>query len=125
MRPRASLVAMLALAASGCALLGFGPKTSLIQGLAVAAEDQQPLPQAEVCSFGRDTVCVRADSKGRYRLRLTAQTTWLRFRWGTLPIAVSDTLEVAPPENYTVSCALSNVFVLSARLQPCQPVAGR
>jgi len=114
-----------AIAAAGCALLGFGPKLSRIEGWAVAADDQAPLPQAEVCSFGQDTICVRADSKGRYSLYLTAQTVWLRFRWGTLPLAVTDTIQVVPPQKYTVSCALSGRLVLAEHPQPCQPVTGR
>lgn len=113
------------LVAGGCALLGFGPKMSLIEGWAVTADGQQPLPQAEVCSFGRDTVCVRADRKGRYALRLRAQSSWLRFRWGSLPMAMTDTIEIVPPQKYTVSCALRNVMVLSERPQPCQPVTAR
>jgi hypothetical protein len=125
MRARPAVIVASALLASGCALLGFGPKTSLIQGMAVAADDQQPLPQAEVCSFGQDTVCVRADRHGRYRLRLKAQTVWLRFRWGSWPMAMSDTLALEPPQSYTVSCALSNLLVLSERPQPCQPVVDR
>jgi hypothetical protein len=98
---------------------------SLIEGWAVTADGQDPLPQAEVCSFGKDTVCVRADRNGRYTLRLTAQTVWLRFRWGRLPMAMTDTLQLVPPQKYTVSCALSNLLVLSDRPQPCQPVTGR
>jgi hypothetical protein len=124
MRARALVVPAILLAAIGCALLGFGPVTSVIQGWAVSASDQRPLPQAEVCAFGLDTICVRADRHGKYSLRLTEQTVWLRFRWGSLPMAMSDTLRVTPPQKYTVSCGLTDRLVLSERPLPCQPVTG-
>ena len=116
---------LLALAAtamvSGCALLGFGPKTSLIEGHVYLADDGSLVPHAEVCAFGLDTACVRADAQGRYSMRRTEQTIVLRFRAGQLTPAVSDTLRVAPPGRITVDCAISGRLVISDRPLPCQP----
>jgi hypothetical protein len=90
--------------------------------LVYSIEDQAPLPQAEVCALGLDTTCVRADSKGRYSLSLPEQTLVLRFRFGALTAAGSDTIRLTPPQAYTVNCALSNRLVLSDNPVPCQPV---
>lgn len=118
-------LAALALGATGCAILGFGPLTAIVDGWVYAAEEQVPLPNAEVCAFGADTTCVRADGDGYYRIRLVAQTLVLRFRFGQLPPAVSDTVRVEPPLGLTVSCALSNRLVLSDEPLPCLRVIGR
>jgi len=120
---------VLAVAASatltGCALLGFGPPTSVIEGHVYLADDGSTVPHAEVCAFGLDTSCVRADARGHYRLRRTQQTLVLRFRAGQLPPAISDTLRLTPPEQYTVDCAISGRLVISDRPLPCQPAPTR
>jgi len=120
---------LLALAAtaglSGCAVLGFGPPTAVVEGTVYLAEDGSIVPHAEVCAFGLDTTCVRADDKGHYRLRRSEQTVVLRFRAGQLQPALSDTLHVVPPEQYTVDCAISNRFVISDRPLTCQPAPAR
>ena len=120
---------LLALAAttvlSACAFLGFGPPTSVIQGVVFLAEDGGVVPHAEVCAFGLDTTCVRADATGHYQLRRTEQTLVLRFRAGQLIPAVSDTIRLAPPESYTVDCAISTRLVISDRPIPCQPAPAR
>lgn len=119
------LVLALTFLGSGCALLGFGPPTSRIVGWVYSLEGEVPLPRADVCALGRDTTCVRADGKGRYALKLTAQTVVLRFRYGSLPPAESDSIHLRPPQGYTVNCALTNRLVLSDRAVACQPVAAR
>ncbi|MDH3497283.1 MAG: hypothetical protein OER21_10990 [Gemmatimonadota bacterium] len=118
-------LAALTLGLTGCAILGFGPPTAIVDGWVYAAEDQVPLPNAEVCAFGSDTTCVRADAAGYYRIRLVAQTIVLRFRFGQLPPAVSDTVRVEPPLGQSVSCAISNRLVLADDPLPCLRVIGR
>jgi hypothetical protein len=112
-------------AVTGCALLGFGPKTALVEGTVYLADDGTPVPHAEVCAFGLDTTCVRADEAGHYRMRRTEQTVTLRFRVGQLPPAASDSLRVVPPGRYQVDCAVSSRLVISDRPQPCHPAPKR
>lgn len=120
---------LLALAATtaltGCALLGFGPKTATVEGMVYLADDGSLIPHAEVCAFGLDTLCVRADENGRYRMRRTEQTVSLRFRAGQLPPAVSDTVRLVPPGRYQMDCAISGRLVISDRPQRCQPAPAR
>lgn len=119
------LLALAATAAlTGCALLGFGPKMALVEGTVYLA-DGSLVPHAEVCAFGLDTTCVRADEKGHYRMRRVEQTVSLRFRAGQLTPATSDTLRVVPPGRYQVDCAISGRLVISDRPQPCQPTPAR
>lgn len=104
----------------GCALLGLGPPVSTIEGDVFLADQGVRIPYAEICAFGIDTTCVRADAQGHYRLRLTEQTIVLRFRAGQLPMAVSDTLRLQPPTRYGVSCGITDRLVISDRPLPCQ-----
>jgi hypothetical protein len=96
-----------------------------VEGWVYSAESQAPLPSAEVCALGLDTLCVRADHEGHYSVRLTEQTLVLRFRYGALTPAASDSLRITPPATFTVSCALSGRLVVSDRPVPCRPVPGR
>jgi hypothetical protein len=123
--PLRSAVAAFALALSGCALLGFGPPTGIVEGDVFTAEAGTPIPHAEVCVFGMDTVCVRADARGHYRLRLTEQTVVLRFRAGRLPPAASDSLRVTPPNRVQVDCGIAGRLVITDRPVPCQAPARR
>jgi hypothetical protein len=75
--------------------------------------------------MGLDTVCVRADGKGHYSLSLTQQTVVFRFRYGALSPAASDTINIVPPQRYTLSCALTDRLILSDQPVACQPVPGR
>jgi hypothetical protein len=122
--PRVPL-AGLSIAVAGCALLGFGPPTGTVEGKVFTAEAGTPLPHAEVCVFGADTVCIRADKKGHYRIRVTEQTVVLRFRAGQLPLAASDPLHVTAPGRFQVDCGISGRLVIADRPLPCQPPAGR
>jgi len=124
MQSRTVLIVALSTLGAGCYLF-FGPPTSRVQGWIYAVESQEPLPRAEVCAFGLDTLCVRADGQGHYSMRLTEQTVVFRFRYGALPPAASDTVRILPPQRYTVSCAISNRLVLSDQPVPCQPAPNR
>jgi hypothetical protein len=117
------IVALLALS-SGCYLF-FGPPRSRIQGWVHSADDQTPLPRAEVCVFGLDTTCIRADANGRYSISLPEQSVWIRFRYGAAAPAASDTIHLRPPTRYTVNCAITSRLVLTDHPLPCQPVTGR
>jgi len=110
---------------SGCALLGFGPPTGIVEGTVFYADDGTPIAFGEVCVFGMDTTCVRADDKGHYRIRLPEQTMVLRFRAGQMPPAVSDTIRIQPPDRYQVDCGLQRRMVISDNPLPCQRPAGR
>jgi hypothetical protein len=115
----------LSIALSGCALLGFGPPTGLVEGDVFLVESGEPIPHAEVCVFGMDTTCVRANEQGHYQVRLPEQTISLRFRSGQLTPAASDTLRVTPPGRYQVDCGISGRLVISDRPLRCQPLPGR
>jgi hypothetical protein len=115
----------LSIALSGCALLGFGQPTGIVEGDVFLVESAEPIPHAEVCAFGLDTTCVRANEQGHYRIRLPEQTIMLRFRSGQLTPAASDTLRVTPPGRYQVDCGISGRLVISDRPLRCQPPPGR
>jgi hypothetical protein len=123
--PRHLALAGIAVALGGCALLGFGPPSGIVEGNVFFAESGAPIPFAEVCAFGLDTTCVRADSRGHYRVRLPVQTTVLRFRSGQLPPAGSDTLRVNEGDRLTVDCGIAGRLVISDRPLPCQPPPNR
>lgn len=122
--PRYLALAGAAMAFTGCALLGFGPPTGLVEGNVFLAETGRPLPRAEVCAFGMDTTCIRADDEGHYRIRISEQTLVLRFRSAQLPPAASDSIRVTPPGRYQVDCGISNRLVISDRPLPCRPPPG-
>jgi hypothetical protein len=97
----------------------------VVEGTVYLAGDGRVVPYAEVCAFGLDTTCVRADAKGRYRMRLVEQTVSLRFRAGQLPPAVSDSVRLVPPGRYRADCTIPDRLVISDRPQPCQPAPAR
>lgn len=123
--PQRLALAGLSLAVTGCALLGFGPPTGVVEGNVFSAEAGTPIAHAEVCAFGMDTICVRANDDGRYRVRLAAQTVVLRFRSGRLTPAASDSLHVTASGRFRVDCGISGRLVISDRPLPCQPPRGR
>lgn len=125
MQSRLALALAASVTAAGCVLLGFGPPSGIVEGWVYQVETQSPLPRSEVCAFGIDTICVRADREGHYRMRLAEQTVVMRFRFGSLPLAASDSTRIVAGGRLTVSCALVNRMVLSDHPLPCQPVPGR
>jgi hypothetical protein len=123
--PRRLVLAGLAAALTGCALLGFGPPTGVVEGTVFSAEAGAPIPHAEVCAFGTDTVCVRADARGVYRVRLRPQTVLLRFRSGELPPAAADSVTITESSRFRVDCSIAGRLVISDRPVPCLPAPGR
>lgn len=118
MRP---LLPVLLPALAGCALLGFGPPTGTIQGTVQQAPSYLPAPFAEVCVFGADTVCVRADRDGHYKLRLTEQAFWIRFRFGNQHPHQSASLRITVGQTLEVNCALVDRVILNDDPVACLP----
>jgi hypothetical protein len=90
-------------------------------------EDRQPIPQAEVCVFGADTLCVATDQKGEYLAQarssvlLEGGRLTVRFRGQGFPTAVAELVDVAPGGT-RVDCGVSNRVTLSARPVACLPI---
>lgn len=101
----------------------FGQPVSVatLDGRVIAFETGEPIPHVEVCVFGSDTTCVRADAGGRYRARVTPGTVTVRFRTPGLPLAVVRSLEVLAGQSASVSCAMSGRIGLREETA-CLPV---
>ncbi len=97
-----------------------GPQATL-DGSVIAFETGVPIPHAEVCVYGADTTCVRADAAGRYRARVNPGIVTVRFRVPGLPLAVARDVSAAPGAPTHVSCALSGRLALADET-PCLPV---
>lgn len=106
---------------TGCAFLGFGPPTGIVEGWVQQAPSFAPAARAEVCVYGADTVCVRADQNGHYRVRLTEQTVWLRFRLGNQHPHRTEPFPVIVGGRVEVSCAIADRLVVSPDPVPCLP----
>ena len=97
---------------------------AILDGAVIAFETGDPVPRAEVCVFGGDTTCVRADPSGRYRTRVPAGTVTVRFRTPGLPLAVVRDVELTPGATVHLSCAMSGRLSLAEEIA-CLPVASR
>ena len=122
MQLRSELAFLAALATGGCALLGFGPPTGVIEGWVQQAPSFTPAAFAEVCVYGADTLCKRTDRNGHYRFRLTEQTVWLHFRFGNQHPHRSESFSIVTGSRIEVSCALADRLVVSTDPVPCLPV---
>jgi hypothetical protein len=100
----------------------------LLNGNVQVFEEQRVLPNAEVCVFGTDTLCVATDQSGDYTAGMTAgmllegSALTVRFRAQGLPTAIAALEGVVPGEPLQVDCAISNRFTLSNRPVTCLPV---
>jgi len=83
-----------------------------LSGSVVAFETGEPIPHAEVCVFGSDTTCVRADARGRYHARVRPGTVTVRFRSAGMPLAFVRDVAVAAGDTQ-VSCAMSGRLSLA------------
>lgn len=128
-RPAILLTAVAAAAA--CSPTGpvyLGPPRVVLSGSVQVFEAQQPIPNAEVCVFGTDTLCVATDQHGDYSagmaqgMLLEGDALTVRFRVRGLPTAVAELEGVVPGEPLQVDCAISNRFALSNRPVTCLPV---
>jgi hypothetical protein len=104
-----------------------GPPIVNLQGVVYSIEDRTPLPGAEVCVFGADTVCIAADQRGRYaayvrdRQLLEGGHVRVRFRLTGLRPAFADLDSLAPGDQITLDCAISTRMTLGTDPVPCLP----
>lgn len=89
-----------------------GPVTAL-DGSVFAFETGEPIPHAEVCVFGSDTTCVRADGRGRYRIRVQPGTVTVRFRSPGMPFAVVRGVQLSMGSTVRVNCTVSGRISLA------------
>lgn len=122
MRTTTGLLALAALATSGCALLGFGPPTGVVEGWVQQSPSFTPAAYAEVCVYGMDTLCIRANREGHYRIKLTEQTVWLRFRFGGQHPHRSEPFPIVLGGRLEVSCAIADRLVVTPDPIPCLPI---
>ena len=94
---------------------------AVMDGRVVSFETGEPIPHVEVCVFGSDTTCVRSDTAGRYRARVTPGTVTVRFRTPGLPLGLVRNVEVTPTTPASVSCAMTGRIGLSEETS-CLPV---
>jgi len=130
MRRLLSISAML-LALAACTPGGpiyFGPPRIVLEGEIQVFEEQRPIPNAEVCVFGTDTLCVASDQQGIYRagmsegMLLEGASLTVRFRAQGLPTALAELEGLVAGDITRVDCAISNRLTLSERPVTCLPV---
>ena len=128
--PLASVLAALACAACvpGSPVYIGTADTVTFEGEVYVFEERVPVPHAEVCLFGTDTLCVRADSKGHYWMStygsmvMDDSTVVLRFRIDGVQPAYSTQVGMTDDETRVVSCAISNRVTLSSQPRACLPI---
>ena len=128
--PLASVIGVLASAACvpGSPVYIGRADTVTFEGEVYVFEERVPIPQAEVCLFGTDTLCVRADSKGHYWMStygsmvMDDSTVVLRFRIDGVQPAYSTQVGMADDEKRMVNCAISNRVTLSNQPRTCLPI---
>ena len=124
-------VILLAIAAAACSPTGplyIGPPRVVLEGTVEVFEERRAIPNAEVCVFGTDTLCVATDQNGTYQagmsqgMLLEGASLTVRFRAQGLPTALAELEGVETGEVTQVDCAISNRFTLSNRPVTCLPV---
>ncbi len=104
-----------------------GPPLVTLEGHVYVFEWRAPIPYAEVCVFGADTLCVEADRNGQYRaemrrsMLLEGGAVTVRFRIQRLAPAYTTLHGLEPGEKTTVNCAISNRLTLSNAPMECLP----
>jgi hypothetical protein len=99
--------------------------TVTFEGKVHVFEQRVPVPQAEVCLFGTDTLCVRADNNGHYWMStygsmvMDDSTVVLRFRMDGMQPAYSTQIGMRGDEKRVVNCAISNRVTLSNQPRAC------
>jgi len=127
------LVLTLALAATITACVPgspvyFGPPLVILVGDVQLFEERQPVPMAEVCVFGTDTLCVASDQHGAYRaemreeMLLEGRSLTVRFRVQGLPSALAELRDLETGDPTRVDCAISTRLTLSDRPVACLPI---
>ena len=106
----------------------FGPPIVILVGEVQLFEERQPIPNAEVCVFGTDTLCVASDQNGSYRAEmreaflLEGKSLTVRFRAPGLPSALAELHDVETGDPTRLDCAISSRFTLSNRPVACLPI---
>jgi len=129
---RPALIAFAAAAAALACVPGgpiyLGPPLVTLQGLVFSFEDKRPLPDAEVCVFGTDTLCLASDQFGEYKAQvrdmmlLEGQALTVRFRPQGYPPAFAELSNLEPGEVTRVDCGISSRLTLSAEPATCFPL---
>jgi len=91
-----------------------GPPYGTIEGTVFRFEDGKPLANTEVCTFSRDTVCVRTNAKGRYFTQIAVGLIALRFREPGLASARLDSIPLRAGNRLQLDCGLSDRMALNA-----------
>lgn len=123
MQPRLRLALATFASAWACVPGGpiyFGPPVGTIRGAVFSLEDNQAVPNSEICVLGSDTTCVRANGEGKYDVKwATKEKVDVRFRIpGVRPALVED-VEVVLGEVVVVDCVLSTRVSLSTAPGAC------
>ncbi|MFQ5551726.1 MAG: carboxypeptidase-like regulatory domain-containing protein [Gemmatimonadales bacterium] len=109
---------------AGCmpgTLIYLGPEFATVRGAVFSLEGHTPLPGAEVCLYGSDTTCVRANDNGEYRIFLAREeTVTLRYRVAGARPAVIMGIHLTPPEVVILNCTLSTRLTLSTEPGACR-----
>ncbi len=131
MRHTTLVTCLITLAAAACvpgSPIYLGPPAVSLEGDVVSFEDRQPLPRAEVCVFGTDTLCVAADENGHFKaatrveMLLEGGVLTVRFRAPGRQVAVARIDSVQVGVVTRVDCAVSNRFSVSSGPAACLPV---
>ena len=128
---RRLLVMVTALTAPACVpgspvYMGADPVVTF-EGEVYVFETREPAGLAEVCAFGADTLCVRANERGHYWLQVRAQILLeggemtLRFRVPGMHPSAARLSEVEADSKTTVSCSISNRASFSMEPRACLP----
>jgi len=131
MRHTTLVTCLITLAVAACvpgSPIYLGPPAVSLEGDVVSFEDRQPLPRAEVCVFGTDTLCVAADENGHFKaatkveMLLEGGVLTVRFRAPGRQVAVARIDSVQVGVVTRVDCAVSNRFSVSSGPAACLPV---
>lgn len=120
-----------AAAASACVPGGpiyVGPPVVTLSGNVMSFEGMTPLPQAEVCAFGTDTLCVATDDGGHYRMAfdpvmlLEGGVLDVRFRTAGYPTAMLHLSRLTTGKWDETDCAISSRVTLTRQPVECRPI---
>ena len=130
MRLLSVLVAVVA-AAAACvpgSPLYVGPYAVVtFEGDVFVFETRQPAGLAEVCAFGTDTTCIRANEKGHYWMQIRAEIlgeegrVTLRFRVQGMDPSEVRLSNVEVDSKTIVDCSVSNRVSFSDEPRACLP----
>jgi hypothetical protein len=103
----------------------FGPPIVTLGGTVADLETTQPLAYAEVCVFTSDTLCVKADKGGTYRVAfhvsnlLEGGRADVRFRSSGYPTALLELSELVEGTYSDTHCVISRRLTLGSQPVTC------